>query len=103
MNFDGLRVGRNSRCWLRQIKIIVSDMVRSKRPGAVSTRRGVQLSSEFFRLVDLHILCDIPCDLSSPFHTVMADETTDISNSEQATLFIHWVTDPQGIYWILYC
>ena len=32
----------------------------------------------------------------------MADETTDISNSEQVTIFIHWVTDTQGIYWILH-
>ena len=47
--------------------------------------------------MDLHILHDIPSDLlSSPFLTAMADETTDISNSEQATIFIHWVTDPRG-------
>ena len=47
--------------------------------------------------MDLHILHDIPSYiLSSPFLTAMADETTDISNSEQATIYIHWVTDPRG-------
>ena len=25
----------------------------------------------------------------------MADETTDISNSEEATIYIHWVIDPK--------
>ena len=35
---------------------------------------------------------------SSPFHTIMADETTDASNIEQVTLFIRWVTDDLQVH-----
>ena len=30
---------------------------------------------------------------ASPFLTIMADETTDASNQEQVTLFVHWSND----------
>ena len=29
----------------------------------------------------------------SPFLTIMADETTDVSNQEQVTPFVRWVTE----------
>ena len=30
---------------------------------------------------------------SSPFLTIMADETTDASNQEQVTIFVRWIND----------
>ena len=30
---------------------------------------------------------------SSPFLTIMADETTDASNQEQVTLFVRWISN----------
>lgn len=35
---------------------------------------------------------------TSPFLTIMADETTDVSNVEQVTLFIRWVTNDLQVH-----
>ena len=40
------------------------------------------------------VLREITGDLqTSPFLTLMADETTDATNKEQVTLVLHWVTE----------
>lgn len=35
---------------------------------------------------------------TSPFLSIMADETTDVSNVEQVTIFIHWVTEELEVH-----
>ncbi len=35
---------------------------------------------------------------TSPFLTIMADETTDASNQEQVTLFVRWVSDDLQVH-----
>ena len=53
-----------------------------------------EIQNEIIKLMGIQILRDIALNLqSSPFLSIMADETTDSSNREQVTLFIRWVSD----------
>ncbi len=53
-----------------------------------------EVQDEILRIMAHQILRQIATNLqSSPFLTIMADETTDASNSEQVTIVIHWVTE----------
>ena len=46
------------------------------------------------KIMGVSILRNIVSTLqSTPFLTVMADETTDVSIKEQVTIFLRWVTD----------
>lgn len=50
-------------------------------------------------VMGIHLLRDMAEEFrTSPFLTIMADETMDVSNVEQVTLFIRWVTFNQPGY-----
>lgn len=52
------------------------------------------IQNEVIKLVGIHLLRDMAEEFrTSPFLTIVADETMDVSNVEQVTLFIRWVTD----------
>ena len=52
------------------------------------------IQNEMIKIMGISILHTIASTLqSTPFLTVMADETTDIFNKEQVTMFLRWVTD----------
>ena len=51
------------------------------------------------KLMGISILRDIASTLqSTAFLTVMVDETTDASNTEQVTIFLRWVTDSLQVH-----
>ena len=51
------------------------------------------------KIMDLQVLREIAADLlSSPFLTIMVDETTDASNREQVTLVLRHVTEGLRVY-----
>lgn len=53
-----------------------------------------EIQDEMVKIMAHHILRKISVNLqSSPFLTIMADETTDSSNSEQVTIVLRWVTE----------
>ncbi len=61
------------------------------------TRPTIQ--NEMIKLMGTSILCDIASTLhSTPFLTVMVDETTDSSNTEQVIFFLCWVTDSLQVH-----
>ena len=43
--------------------------------------------------IGIKLLWNMATEFRSPFLTIMADETTDASNQEQVTLFVHWIND----------
>ena len=52
------------------------------------------IQNEIIKLMGVAVLRNVVSSLqSSPFLTIMIDETTDISNQEQVTLFLRWVSD----------
>ena len=52
------------------------------------------IQNEMIKIMGVSILCNIVSTLqSTPFFTPMVDETTDVSNKEQVTIFLHWATD----------
>ena len=58
-----------------------------------------EIQIEIIKVMGLQVLRDISADLQgSPFLTVMADETTDISNWEQVTLILHQVTQELEVH-----
>ncbi len=62
-----------------------------KRKENVYTSSTIQ--NEIIKLMGLQLLRDMAVQFqTSPFLTIMADETTDASNTEQVTLFIRYVT-----------
>ena len=53
-----------------------------------------EVQDEILKIMAHQILRKIATDLqSSPFLTIMADETTDASNHEQVTIVLRWVTE----------
>ena len=53
-----------------------------------------EIQNEVIKLMGVSILRKVVADCHvSPFLTIMADETTDVSNQEQVTLFVRWVTE----------
>ena len=68
-----------------------------KRRENVYTSPDIQ--NEIIKLMGINISRDMAAQFqSSPFLTIMADETTDASNTEQVTLFIRWVTDDLQVH-----
>ncbi len=68
-----------------------------KRKENVYTSSTIQ--NEIIKLMGLQLLRDMAVQFqTSPFLTIMADETTDASNTEQVTLFIRWVTDDLQVH-----
>ena len=64
----------------------------------VETKRNVYVSAtiqnEMIKTMGISILNIIVSTLqSTPFLTVMADETTDVYNKKQVTIFQRWVTN----------
>ena len=52
------------------------------------------VQNEVIKVMALQILREIAENLqSTPFYTLMVDETTDISNREQVVLCLRWVDD----------
>ncbi len=50
------------------------------------------VQNEILKVMALQVLREIACNLqSTPFYTVMADETTDSSNCEQVVVCLRWV------------
>ena len=53
-----------------------------------------EIQNEILKVMGVKILRDISLDLqSSPFLSIMVDETRDVSNNEQATVVIRWIQD----------
>ena len=52
-----------------------------------------QIQDEILKIMAQHVLRSIAANLQeSPFISIMADETTDISNHEQVVIVIRWIT-----------
>ena len=57
------------------------------------------IQNEIIKIMGLQVLRDISADLqSSPFLTLMADETADSSNQEQVSLTLRWVTQELEVH-----
>ena len=68
-----------------------------KRKENVYTSPDIQ--NEIVKVMALQVLREITVDLqTSPFLTIMADETTDATNKEQVTLVLRWVTEELEVH-----
>ena len=68
-----------------------------KRKENVYTSPDIQ--NEIVKVLALQVLREITVDLqTSPFLTIMADETTDATNKEQVTLVLRWVTEELEVH-----
>ena len=55
---------------------------------------SADIQSELLKVMGLQVLRDIATSLhSAEFYSIMVDETTDVSNKEQAVLCFRWVSD----------
>ena len=55
---------------------------------------SADIQNEFLKVMGLQVLRDITTSLhSAEFYSIMVDETTDVSNKEQAVLCFRWVSD----------
>ena len=55
---------------------------------------SADIQNELLKVMGLQVLRDIATSLhSAEFYSIMVDETTDVSNKEQAVLFFRWVSD----------
>ena len=64
----------------------------AKRKGSNYTSHDMQ--EEMLKVVALKIFREIAAEIrSAEFHAIMADETSDISNTEQLVICIRWVDD----------
>ena len=55
---------------------------------------SVDIQNELLKVMGLQVLRDIATSLhSAEFYSIMVDETTDVSNKEQAVLCFRWVSD----------
>ena len=52
-----------------------------------------EIQNEILSIMALHILREIASELSGKWYTVMVDETTDLSNTEQMVLCLRYVDD----------
>ena len=53
-----------------------------------------QNQNDILKIMAIHVLREISvCLQKSPFITLMMDETTDVSNKEQLTIVLRWVTE----------
>ena len=52
-----------------------------------------EIQNEILSIMALHILREITSELSGKWYTIMVDETTDISNTEQMVLCLCYVDD----------
>ena len=49
---------------------------------------------QILKETSLSILCDIvDSSKSTDFHSIMVDETSDVSNKEQAVFCVHWTDE----------
>ena len=68
-----------------------------KRKENVYTSPDIQ--NEIIKVMALQVLREITEDLqSSPFLTIMADETKDTTNKQQVTLVLRWVTEELEVH-----
>ena len=56
------------------------------------------IRNEMLSIMALHILRDITADISGKWFTVMVNETTDISNTEQMVICLCYVDDSLKVY-----
>ena len=57
------------------------------------------IQNELLQIMSLNILREIACQLqTTPYFTMMADECTDLSNSEQLVLCFRWVDDQLNVH-----
>ena len=55
---------------------------------------SADIQNELLKVMSLQVLRDIATSLhSAEFYSIMVDETTDVSNKEQAVLCFRWVSD----------
>ena len=56
------------------------------------------IQNEILSIMALKVLREIVCQLQSSVYTVMIDETTDISNTEQVVLVFRWVDNALNVH-----
>ena len=56
------------------------------------------IQDEVLSIMAQSILCDIASELSGKWYTIMADETTDLSNTEEMVLCLHPVDDDLEVH-----
>ena len=94
--------GDESDCNLKQLLYMKSEEDPNlkkwlKRKDNVYTSPCIQ--NEIIKIMGLQVLREITKNVQgSPFLTVMIDETTDITNREQVTLVIRWVTEDLQVH-----
>lgn len=58
-----------------------------------------EIQNEIIKTMAMHVLGDVStCLQQSPFLTLMMDETTDVSNSEQMTIVMRWVSESLEVH-----
>ena len=58
-----------------------------------------EIQNEILKVMSRHVLLQVAsCLQQSPFLTIMLDETTDISNNEQATTVMRWVSESLEVH-----
>ncbi len=81
---------------------ILSDWLKRKE----NVYTSPEIQNEKIKLMGIKILQNMALEFrTSPFLTIMADETTDASNQEQVTLFVRWFSDYRymKIFWFIFC
>ena len=56
------------------------------------------MQNEILQKMSLHILREIASNLQSCFYTIMVDETTDISTTEQVVIVLRWVNPTLAVH-----
>lgn len=56
------------------------------------------MQNEMLGIMALHILRDLSTELSGKWYTIMIDETTDLSNTEQMVCCLHYVDDDLEVH-----
>lgn len=78
-------------------------LLRGENAATVLDRAYLRYTSpdiqiKILTIMVLKVLREILCQLRSSVYTIMIDETTDISNSEQVVLVFHWVDDAINVH-----
>ena len=70
-----------------------------KRKSYCTSTFPLKFQNELPKVMSRHILLQVAsCLQQSPFPTIMLDETTDISNNEQATAVMQWVSESLEVH-----
>ena len=80
---------------MREDNLLLLDWIERKRNKYTSP----EIQNEILKIMAKHVLRQISnCIQRSPFIAIMIDETTDISNHEQTTVVIRWISESLDVH-----